>query len=60
MFNSDKPTLFEVENALQPAKEISDARRFAGRAKAVGAVFLGLIAEGANIAIVGNRGMHAA
>jgi Cdc6-like AAA superfamily ATPase len=57
MTNSDKPTLFEVENAFQPAKEISDARRFAGRAKAVGTVFLGLMAEGANIAIVGNRGI---
>jgi Cdc6-like AAA superfamily ATPase len=57
MFNSGKPALFEVENAFQPAKEISDVRRFAGRAKAVGAVFLGLMAEGANIAIVGNRGI---
>lgn len=55
--NPDKPSLFDVENAFQPAKEISDALRFAGRVKAVHDVFLGLMAEGANIAIVGNRGI---
>ena len=52
-----KPTLYEVENAFQPAKEISDVDRFAGRAKPLSDAFLALMAEGANIAIVGNRGI---
>ena len=52
-----KPTLFEVENAFQPAKEVGDIDRFAGRSKPVTDAFLALMAEGANIAIVGNRGI---
>lgn len=52
-----KPTLYEIENAFQPAKEILDVDRFAGRTKPVQEIYLGLIAEGANIAIVGNRGI---
>ena len=52
-----KPTLFEIENAFQPAKEVSDTDRFAGRAKPVSEAFLGLLAIGANLAIVGNRGI---
>lgn len=55
--NMAKPSLHEVENAFQPAKEISDTDSFAGRTKAVTDAFLALIAEGANIAIVGNRGI---
>jgi Cdc6-like AAA superfamily ATPase len=55
--NATKPSLYEVENAFQPAKEISDVDRFAGRAKPVGDAFLALMAAGANIAIVGNRGI---
>ena len=54
---SGRPTLFEVENAFQPAKEVSDIARFAGRAKPVHDAFLGLMAAGANLAIVGNRGI---
>ena len=53
-----KPTLGSVENAFQPAKEISNSDKFAGRSGAVEGAFLGLIAEGANIAIVGNRGIE--
>lgn len=52
-----KPTLFEVENAFQPAKEVGDIDRFAGRSKPVTNAFLALMAEGANLAIVGNRGI---
>ncbi|HME23960.1 MAG TPA: hypothetical protein VKI44_21965 [Acetobacteraceae bacterium] len=52
-----RPTLYETENAFQPAREISDVDRFAGRAKPVGDAFLSLMAEGANVAIVGNRGI---
>jgi Cdc6-like AAA superfamily ATPase len=52
-----KPSLYEVENAFQPAKEISDTERFAGRARPVREAFLALMAEGANVAIVGNRGI---
>src|ERR1700730_7434604 len=55
--NAEKPSLYQVENAFQPAKEISDIERFAGRAKPVSDAFLGLMAEGANLAIVGNRGI---
>lgn len=55
--SSGKPSLYEVENAFQPAKEISDIDRFAGRAKPVRDAFLALMAEGANIAIIGNRGI---
>ena len=56
--SEDKPTLYATENAFQPAKEISNVDRFAGRAKPVAEAFLGLMAEGANIAIVGNRGIE--
>lgn len=55
--NTGKPSLYEIENAFQPAKEISDIDRFAGRAKPVREAFLALLAEGANLAIVGNRGI---
>ena len=49
--------MFAVENAFQPAKEITDAARFAGRTDAVGDAYLGLMAAGSHIAIVGNRGI---
>lgn len=52
-----KPTISEVENAFQPAKEIDAPARFAGRSHAVSDCYYALIAEGANIAIVGNRGI---
>ncbi len=52
-----KPAIYDIENAFQPAKEIDAADRFAGRAKPIQDAFLGLMAEGANIAIVGNRGI---
>ena len=52
-----KPTLAQIENAFQPAKEISDADRFAGRKSIVSDAHLALISEGAHIAIVGNRGI---
>lgn len=52
-----KPSLKDTENAFQPAKEISDIERFAGRQKPINDSFLALLSEGANIAIVGNRGI---
>ncbi len=52
-----KPTLSIVENAFLPSKEITDAERFAGRKKPVEDAFYALVAEGSNIAIVGNRGI---
>lgn len=52
-----QPTLSEVENAFQPAKEIDAPERFAGRSQAVSDCYYALIADGANIAIVGNRGI---
>lgn len=51
------PTLVEIENAFQPAREINDAERFAGRGVAVQESYLGVVSEGSNIAIVGNRGI---
>ena len=53
----NKPTLAQVENAFQPAKEVDSASRFAGRKQAVTDSHYGLISEGAHIAIVGNRGI---
>lgn len=50
-------TLTKIENAFQPAREIDDARKFAGRKDAIENVYYALIAEGANIAVVGNRGI---
>lgn len=52
-----KPTITEIENAFQPAKEVSNATRFAGRKDAVSEAYYALIASGAHIAIVGNRGI---
>lgn len=52
-----KPTITEIENAFQPAKEVSSATRFAGRKDAVSEAYYALIASGAHIAIVGNRGI---
>lgn len=51
------PSLYTIENAFQPAKEITDATRFAGRLDAVTTAYLGLMAVGANIAIIGTRGI---
>lgn len=53
----ERPTITKIENAFIPAKEITDAKRFAGRKNSVQDCFLGLIADGSNVAIVGNRGV---
>lgn len=52
-----KPTITQVENAFFPAKEITDAERFAGRVKSIEDCYYALISEGTNIAIIGNRGI---
>ena len=51
------PTVSQIENAFQPAKEIDSAERFAGRTHAVQDAYYALLAAGSNIAIVGNRGI---
>lgn len=51
------PTIKDIENAFQPAREVADADRFAGRHQAVQDAYFGLIAEGANLAVIGNRGI---
>ena len=51
------PTISKIENAFQPAKEIDAPQRFAGRQQAVLDCFYALVTEGANISIVGNRGI---
>jgi Cdc6-like AAA superfamily ATPase len=53
----NKPTITTVENAFLPSKEITDSERFSGRETAVSDAYYALIAEGSNIAIVGNRGI---
>lgn len=52
-----KPTITQIENAFQPAKEVNTASRFAGRKGVVADAYYGLIAEGAHIGVVGNRGI---
>ena len=55
--NPNRPTISQVENAFQPAKEVADPEKFAGRRDAVQQAYYGLIGEGAHIAVVGNRGI---
>lgn len=50
-------TIKEIANAFTPAKEINDAEKFAGRKEYVNDSFYGLVTDGANIAIVGGRGI---
>jgi len=52
-----RPSITQVENAFQPAKEANVASRFAGRKQHVKDSYYGMIADGAHIAIVGNRGI---
>lgn len=54
---SAKISLEQVENAFLPAKEIIDPVRFAGRRTQVEQCYLGLLAEGTNLAVLGNRGV---
>ena len=54
---SDKVSIKEIANAFTPAKEISDAEKFAGRKEFVNDAYYGLVTEGANLAIVGGRGI---
>src|SRR5438552_19007322 len=50
-------TVERIENAFLPAREITDPARFAGPAPQIEQSYLALVSEGANIAIVGNRGI---
>jgi Cdc6-like AAA superfamily ATPase len=52
-----RPTIDQVENAFQPAREITDADRFAGRKDAISDAYHALLSKGSNLAIVGNRGI---
>jgi Cdc6-like AAA superfamily ATPase len=52
-----KPTAKQIENAFQPAKEVDTPERFAGRRDAVKECYFSLMADGAHLAIVGNRGI---
>lgn len=53
----EKPKLIDVENAFQPAREIDAADKFSGRRTAFESCYFGLMSEGSNLAIVGNRGI---
>lgn len=52
-----RPSLTQVENAFQPAKEVTAPEKFAGRRDSVQQSYYGLLSEGADLAIVGNRGI---
>jgi len=52
-----RPSLADIENAFQPAREIDAANRFAGRRQAVLDAFYALVGQGTNVAVVGNRGI---
>ena len=52
-----KPTLADVENAFQQAKEVDDPTRFADRKDAITESLYALISNGSHIAVVGNRGI---
>ena len=47
----------QIENAFQPSREVTDVRRFAGRARQVEQSYLALISHGTNLAVIGNRGV---
>jgi ATPase subunit of ABC transporter with duplicated ATPase domains len=52
-----RPAITDIENAFQPAKEITDAERSGGCVDSVTAGYHALLSAGSNIAIVGNRGI---
>jgi len=54
---SEKISISQIANAFTPAKEINDAEKFAGRTEFINDAFYGLVTEGANLAIVGGRGI---
>lgn len=54
---SKKTTQQEIENAFIPAREVVDAERFAGRRVQLERAHLALLSDGANIAILGRRGL---
>lgn len=47
----------QIANAFTPAKEINDTEKFAGRIEFVSDALYGLVTQGANLAIVGGRGI---
>ncbi len=47
----------QIENAFLPAREITDPERFAGRRTQIEQCYLGLLADGCNLALLGNRGV---
>jgi Cdc6-like AAA superfamily ATPase len=57
MSNSRQLSLAAVENAFQPAQEVRDAVRFAGRKQQIQDAYYALITAGSHIAVVGNRGI---
>lgn len=54
---TSKLTVEQVENAFLPAREILEPERFAGRADLIKQAYLGLVSQGTNLAILGNRGV---
>jgi hypothetical protein len=50
-------TYREVLNAFQPAKEITDVRKFAGRTAQMERAIHGLLTEGAHLFVYGQRGI---
>lgn len=54
---ADQITISQITNAFTPAREISDADKFAGRSEYVKDSLFGLLTDGSNLAIVGGRGI---
>jgi AAA+ ATPase superfamily predicted ATPase len=52
-----KATRKQIINAFSPAREITDAKLFAGRKQQIQSVLDALYSEGTNIAIIGGRGI---
>jgi Cdc6-like AAA superfamily ATPase/ribosomal protein L17 len=57
MGNNRQISITHIENAFLPSREITEPDRFSGRKSFVHYSYLSLIADGANLAILGNRGI---
>lgn len=50
-------TLSQIENAFFPSREITNPERFSGRKEYITDAYFALLADGANLAVLGNRGI---
>jgi len=52
-----RPTISQIENAFQPAREALKPERFAGRQEQLTDAYRAMLSDGANIALIGGRGI---